>query len=153
MDMLISLVTDLDWAVATDELPQDAEALDINTWLEYTQGLDRDNTITPEQERWAADLFAEKLGEVPFISGEDVPVSLYRDKTGEWACNAFWVCMCDDEFVHPHTEPVCPHCGADRFECPDADIDSIRLFAGMFDPELIAQFNELVKDLRHGGEL
>lgn len=150
MDVLISTVTDLDWEVIEEELPQD-EALDINAWLEYTQALDRDNTITPEAERWAADLFAEKFGEVPF-SNEDVPVKLYRDH-GEWACNAFWACMCDDNFVHPHYEPVCPHCGAFRYECQDADVDSVRLFAGTLDPDLIAQFNELVEVLKHGGEL
>lgn len=150
LDQLICMETDRDWMVADE--PQDDEALDINAWLEFTQAMDKGLEPTPEEERWAASQFAaSQFGEFPVE--EDVPVRLYRDKQGEWACNAFWVCLCDDNFVHEHTQADCPHCGSTRFESPDADIDSVRLFADQLNPDLVAEFNSMVGLIRHGGEL
>lgn len=37
-----------------------------------------------------------------------------------------WECACDENWVHPKSEPTCPRCGFNADESPDARPEDIR---------------------------
>ena len=50
----------------------------------------------------------------------------------------FWDCECEENYIHPRNEDLCPHCGVRRDEQPDARIDEVKKLLGT-PPDLICK--------------
>jgi len=42
-----------------------------------------------------------------------------------WLTPLFWDCECEDDYIHPASEPVCYRCHFKREESPDARVPEV----------------------------
>ncbi len=47
-------------------------------------------------------------------------MELQTGLNGEVTCERYWDCECDNNYIHPKTEPICFICGCNADNMPDS---------------------------------
>jgi hypothetical protein len=54
-----------------------------------------------------------------------------------WLTPLFWDCECEDDYIHPASEPICYRCHFEREESPDARVPEVLKYADLLPKPLV----------------
>ena len=54
-----------------------------------------------------------------------------------WLTPLFWDCECEDDYIHPASEPTCFRCHFQREESPDARVLEVLKYADLLPKALV----------------
>lgn len=74
----------------------------------------------------------------------EIVTYLADSRGGFYTTSLFWDCSCDENYIHPFTQPDCPACGDCREEAPEARINEVlrNAYEWRLDKELVHQLEE-----------